>query len=66
MILAGFAAVVLALALIAIWDEFHPGESLCLDLRGARDGVGDLLEFPRPPSWSEDDVLRTFAEIEAL
>lgn len=65
MILAGFAAVVLVLALLAIRDEFRPGESLHLDLLDSRDDDG-LFEFPLPAGWDRDSVLRTFAEIEGL
>lgn len=66
MILAGFAFVVLVLSLIALRDELRDGGSLSLLARRDDSEIGRLLEFPRPDSWSEDDVLRTYAEISSL
>lgn len=69
MILTGIFLIVLGVCVRELLGEFKRGRSLFIDLDAMRRGddqVGDLLEFPRPPSWSEDDVLRTYAEIESL
>lgn len=58
----------LALLLVAkdLRHEFRAGGSLYIDLRPARRELEEPLEMPLPFDWERDDVVRTFAEIEAL
>lgn len=63
-----FAGIVIGLCIAALWDELRPGGSLFPAFDGYYDDarLAELLEFPVPEGWCEDDVVRTYAEIEAL
>lgn len=62
-----FAGCTLVLLLFALRDELRPGGSL--DWRGGL--IGDdptegIIDLPRAEGWTDDDVLRTYAEIQSL
>lgn len=67
-----FAGVVLALLIWGLRDEVREDGSLFPLFDQARaeqdEALAELLEFPVPPEseWSRDDVVRTYAEIQAL
>lgn len=60
-----FAVITIALLLWALRDEFRAGGSLHVELVGD-DPTDGLIYLPRGDGWSDDDVLRTYAEIQAL
>jgi hypothetical protein len=62
-----FAGVALGLCIAALWDELKPGGSLFPGFDHYYDErLAELFEFPVPDGWSEDDVMRTYAEISSL
>ena len=63
-----FAVVALVLCALTLRDEVHAGGSLSLrpDVVAHLDATGELLELPLIDGWTENDLLVTLAEIEAL
>jgi hypothetical protein len=65
-----FAGCTLALLGFALRDEFRRDGSLFPlfdQARAERDeALAELLEFPIHDGWERDDVIKTYAEIQAL
>lgn len=61
-----FAGFALGLALATLRDECRAGGLLYWRGLVGDDPTDGIIDLPRAEGWSDDDVLRTYAEIQAL